>query len=640
MIRYQKGDKYSLTELIHYLVNHANEITELSCEEMLHESDAEQICEVLRCPTATIETLHLPNNALSLNAVKGIAKLLFTNTTITNLDLRHNGIGPIGLATLIQPLLRSNTTLRVLCLKDNHLTQKSCSSIESLIRHCKSLEELHLGHNTISHRGIGQLAEEIIRSPHLKNLNLSHNHLGHKGMTKLAKELQKAPHEIEVLDLACNQAGDKGMQAIMGLLLHDKNIQKLGFTSNDLGKSSGGMWCSILKHNYTLIELSLGGNQLGNEGVVDLATGLWENHSLIRLGLEWNQIGDEGGKAIAEVFTKNGNLQLLDLNRNKISRDGGVALAQALPYHLQLRVLHLEHNRLEDEAAVEFAKALCLCNSTLKEILWANNSFTNEGLHALSQAMRYRRNCKEWLQTEILNIKNNQLPTINWLARSVGDTELEKLASTLSNTGIQQLTCIFLGGTDITAKGMGRLCCWMESCRRLTRFYLRTSRIGDEGATQLGTVLKHNRTLEVLSITSSLITARGAAEIADGLLKNSTLTRLNLGNNLIRDEGCIVIFRALSTNTTLKSLNLMSNEIRGVKKSLWEDLVAIHANEVDLNDNLLTDECIGEFIIAMMGNCPFTFLDLTENKFSSKGAQVLSQCILLQQDSIAKSIKI
>ena len=641
MIRYQKGDEYSLNELIHILVNNTNEITELSCEEMLHESDVEQICEVLRLPTATLETLHLPKNTLSINSVNRIAELLFTNTTITNLDLRHNGIGPKGLATLIQPLLSANTTLRVLCLKDNHLTQKSCSSIESLIRHCKSLEELHLGHNTISHRGIGHLAEEIIRSPHLKNLNLSHNHLGHKGMAKLAKELQAAPHEIEVLDLACNQAGDMGMQAIMGLLLHDKKIQKLGFASNDLGTSSGGMWCSILKHNYTLIELSLGGNQLGNEGVIDLATGLWENLSLVRLELNWNQIGDKGGRAIAEVLKKNGKLQILDLNGNKISRDGGVALAQALPYHLQLRELHLDYNRLEDEAAVEFAKALCLCDSTLKEILWANNSFTNKGLNALSRAMRYRTNCQEWLNKDILSIQKNQVPAINWLARSIGDTELEKLATTLLNTGTQQrLTCIYLGGTDITANGMERLCRWMKSCLCLKRFYLRKSRIGDEGAAQLGTVLKYNRSLEVLSITSSLITVKGAAEIADGLLKNSTLTRLNLGNNLLRDEGCIVIFRALSANTTLESLNLMSNEIRGMKKSIWEELVSIHASEVDLNDNLLTDKCIGEFIIALMGNCPFTILDLSGNKFTSKGAQVLSKCIPLQQGSIIESIKI
>jgi Ran GTPase-activating protein (RanGAP) involved in mRNA processing and transport len=625
IVRYEKNDAYTPTQLVDFLVQHIAQITILSCEETLQESDTAKVCDTLRTPEASLETLRLPNNAISPKAAESLAKLLFTNTTITELDLRHNELGPVGLAILIHPLLSANTTLRTLCLKNNHLTSKAGSSIASLIRHCPSLEELHLGNNDMTHRGIGRCSLEIAKHS-LKRLHLAHNHLGSKGIAKLVKDLGEAhQHRLLFLDLTCNQAGNKGMQAIMGWLLYDRTLQKFWLSSNDLGPPSGGMWSSVLVHNYTLVELRLGGNQLGNEGASDLAKGLWENHSLVHLELDWNQIGDFGGKAIAKALTKNGKLQVVDLNGNQITREGGMALAKALPYHLQLRELRLDHNRLDDQVAFEFGQALLSCGQNFQTIQYTDNSFTEEGVHAIEQALRYRGNFRGWLKRDLQNIQRRYLPNLNWLDRRVGDPEVEKLAFALSNSPMQPPHCIYLGGQDITTKSMEHLCTWMESCQRLTRFYLRDSKIGDQGAAQVGNVLARNRSLEVLSVTSSCISAWGANAIADGLALNSTLTRLNLGNNLLRDEGCLAIGKALSANSTLVSLNIMSNQIRGTKVQFWEALVGTNVRELHMGDNLLTDDSTWSFAQALVDGCPFSIINLSGNEVSAKGAKVLSK---------------
>ena len=625
IIRYEKNDTYTPTQLIEFLALHVAQIKILSCEEVFQESDTAKVCDTLRKPETSLETLRLPNNEISPKAAESIAKLLFTNATITELDLRHNFLGPKGLANLIQPLLGANTTLRILCLKNNHLTYKASSSIASLIRHCSSLEELHLGNNDITHRGIGRCSLEIATHS-LKRIHLAHNHLGTKGIAKLVKDLGDShQRDLLFLDLTCNQAGNKGMQAIMGWLLYDRTLQKLWLSSNDLGPSSGGMWSSVLLHNYSLIELRLGGNQLGNEGATDLAKGLGQNQSLVHLELDWNQIGDEGGKAISVALTKNGKLQVVDLNGNQISREGGMALAKALPYHLQLRELGLDHNRLDDQVAYEFGQALLSCGPNLQTIRYTDNCFTEEGLYTIDQALRYRGNFRGWLKRDLQNIQRRHVPNLDWLDRCVGDPEVEKLAFTLVNTPMRPPSCIYLGGKDITTKSMEHLCAWMESCQRLTRFYLRDSNIGDQGAAHFGNVLAQNRSLEVLSLTSSCISAWGANAIADGLALNSTLTRLNLGSNFLRDEGCQAICMALSAYSTLISLNVMSNKIRGTKEQFWEALVGANVPELHMGDNLLTDDSTWSFAQALVDGCHFRIINLSGNELSAKGVKVLSK---------------
>lgn len=625
IVRYRKDDNYPPSQLIGFLEEHVNGISELSCEETLQDSDIALICETLRVPQASLQTLRLPRNGISIRGAESIARLLCTNQTISKLDLRHNQLGPTGVATLIQPLISENVTLRVLCLKNNQLTHRASSSIKSLIQHCKSLEELNLTNNSITHRGIGRFMGEISSSCNLKTLYLAHNHLGSQGIARLVKDLRAGRHNLEFLDLTCNQAGNKGMHSLLGMLLYDQMLQKLWLASNDFGAPCGGMLSSILRHNHTLVELRLGGNQLGNEGAVEISKGLLENNSLVRLEIDWNQIGDVGASGIAEALTKNGKLLVLDLNGNHISREGGVALAQALPYHLQLRELHLDHNRLDDEAALEFEKSLISCGRNLQLIQCESNNFSEQGLKALEQGWRFRSNCIGWLKRDLQKIQRNEVTTLNWLHRRFGDAEVEKISMALSNS--QKLTCIYLGGPDVTSKSLACLCRWMESSR-LKRFYLHSSKIGDDGASLLGTILKRNECLEVLSITSSRINVCGAEAIAEGLQINSTLSRLNLGKNLLRDAGCLAIGQALRGNISLKSLNLMSNQIQGLNAGIWEALVGSNVCELQLNDNLLTDESIiMGFALALVENCPFHIVNLSGNDVSRKGIQVLKRCL-------------
>ena len=612
----------------------------------------ERLCDLLndRHADFNLQVLHLGHNDLSKRSAASLAYVLYSNTTIRELDLSYNHLGHEGAQELSKSLSGTNATLETLLLDGNKLGPKGTKAIAQLLRNNSSIHEIGLGSNDIGVRGIKALvgggsgggSSRTIggRSPlsSLRTLRLSGNGLGGKGISQLALSLKESSHGLSFLDLSSNQAREAGAQAICDWLLFDKTLQVLWLTSNSFGASGGQAFDGVLKFNYSLRELRLGGNELGDAGVKALAGGLGDNTSLQRLALDYNHVGDAGAEAIAEVLKKNSTLEFLALNGNNIQH-GCAELAYALPYVTGLRALNLASNDMRDDAAFAFADMLVKSNSTFEMLDWRDNKLTPVGMAALESAFRYRTNLRKWLNRLLTDdLRHNKLKCLNWSSKeAIGDHEVTAVATVLGEGGSPGLNSVYLGGDMITSTAVQSLCQHVLAnpsvpCPRLVRLYIRGSSIGNEGSTMLGDALRNNSTLRSLSLTSSLITMAGAADLGKGLSANNTLERLTLGHNALRSEGLSRLVESLVDHPSLLSVNVMSNGIQGENQSgMWDGLAATRLKELDLQDNELTDSALREFAQSLFDQCPFKYINLCGNPSTSRGVQFLRR--ILPQDT-------
>jgi Ran GTPase-activating protein (RanGAP) involved in mRNA processing and transport len=75
----------------------------------------------------------------------------------------------------------------------------------------------------------------------------------------------------------------------------------------------------------------------------------------------------------------------------------------------------------------------------------------------------------------------------------------------------------------------------------LTTLDLGWNRIGDEGATELASMLRANATLTTLDLSGNRIGDEGATELASMLGANTTLAKLNLCSNDIDAAGDVLL---------------------------------------------------------------------------------------------------
>jgi Ran GTPase-activating protein (RanGAP) involved in mRNA processing and transport len=321
------------------------------------------------------------------------------------------------------------------------------------------------------------------------------------------------------------------------------------------------------------------------------------------------------------------------LSGNQIGQAGCIALAQALPYSLELRELNMTNNMMNDEAANAFAESLTDRHCGFERLHWEGNpSLSQEGVKTLQHAVQYRKNSRTWLKPSFIQqVQSDRCGSINWMCKeTISDFEVRKLASILlQSKGISRLTVFYLGGVDISAKGIKAIAEWIGSpgCS-LKRFFVRNTSMGDEGAASIADALESNTSLQELSLTGSHITAAGAASLGQSCAENETLTRLSLAYNHIGATGLLALARGVRLSKGLVSLNVMSNQIAIPKNSgIWDALSNSSIRELTLRDNAIDDDIIIDFVHSLRDQCPFRKLDFIDNQITDKGAWLLSKLL-------------
>ncbi|XP_005664915.1 NACHT, LRR and PYD domains-containing protein 9 isoform X2 [Sus scrofa] len=139
--------------------------TSLSC------MDVRQLCEALRHPMCSIESLVLMHSCLTSVACDHISQALLCNSSLTLLDLGLTYLEDDGVKSLCQVLKHPDCSLQHLWLMGCYLTSICCADLAAVLTQNEKLKTLKLGSNKLYDAGAKQLCEAL-KHPHCKLENL------------------------------------------------------------------------------------------------------------------------------------------------------------------------------------------------------------------------------------------------------------------------------------------------------------------------------------------------------------------------------------------------------------------------------------------------------------------------------------
>ena len=472
----------------------------------IDDAAAAVIAAVLEANT-TMTNLDLSLNNVGPAGAESLATALKTNTTLTNLDLSHNKVGPAGAESLATEL-KTNKTLTNLDLSQNNLGPAGAESLATALKTNTTLTNLVLISNELGPADAESLATALKTNTTLTNLNLSRNNLSPAGAESLATAL-KTNTTLTKLNLSQNNLGPAGAESLATALKTNTTLTNLYLPENNLGPAGAESLATALKTNTTLKNLSLCANKLGPAAAESLATALKTNTTLTNLDLLLNDVGPAGAESLATALKTNTTLTNLDICGNYVGPAGAESLATALKTNTTLTNLHICGNNVGPAGAESLATAL-KTNTTLTNLDFSSNYVGPAGAESLATALK----------------TNTTLTNLNICGNYVGPAGAESLATALK--------------TNTT----------------LTNLDLSHNNLGPAGAESLATALKTNTTLTNLDFSSNDVGLADAKALAKALKTNTTLTNLNLSKNNVGPAGAESLATALKTNTTLTTLDL------------------------------------------------------------------------------------
>ena len=432
-----------------------------------------------------------------------IAAVLEANTTLTNLDLSRNRVGPAG-AESLATALKTNTTLTNLDLSQNNVGPAGADSLATALKTNTTLTNLDLSQNNVGPAGAESLATALKTNTTLTNLNLSRNNVGPAGAESLATAL-KTNTNLTNLDLSQNNVGPAGAESLATALKTNTTLTNLDLSQNNLGPTGAESLATALKTNTTLTNLDLSYNNVGSAGAESLATALKTNTTLTNLHLSYNNVGPAGAESLATALKTNTTLTNLYLSYDNVGSAGVESLATALKTNTTLTNLYLSHNNVGSAGAESLATAL-KTNTTLTNLVLISNKLGPAGAESLATALK----------------TNTTLTNLVLISNKLGPAGAESLAKALK--------------TNTT----------------LTNLYLSQNNLGPADAESLATALKTNTTLTNLNLSHNNVGPAGAESLATALKTNTTLTNLNLSHNNVGPAGAESLAAALKTNNTYK----------------------------------------------------------------------------------------
>ena len=630
----------------------------------------------------TLRILGLGNNKIPQEACNELALAIKSNKHLKGLWLNDNNLH--SSVNIILNSLTAITTLTVLSLSKNQITEEADEALESVIMHNTGLEELYLNGNSL---GVGTLkvAKALQHITTLKKLVLSNNKIPQEACDELALAIKSNKHleilwlndnsllssaniilnsltaitTLTFLNLGNNQITHEADEALASVIMHNTGLEELYFDGNSLGVGTLKV-AKALQHITTLKKLGLGNNNIPQEACDELALaiksnkhlkGLWLNDNsllssvniilnsltaittLTFLNLGNNQITHEADEALASVIMHNTGLEELHFNVNSLGV-GTLKVAKALQHITTLRILGLGNNKIPQEACNELALAI-KSNKHLKG-LWLNDNNLHSSVNIILNSLT------AITTLTVLNLNKNQIT----------EEADEALASVIMhNTGLEEL---YLNGNSLGV-GTLKVAKALQHITTLKKLGLGNNNIPQEACDELALAIKSNKHLEILWLNDNSLLS-SANIILNSLTAITTLTFLNLGNNQITHEadealasvimhntgleelyfdgnslgvGTLKVAKALQHITTLKKLGLGNNNIP--QEACDELALAIKSNKhlkgLWLNDNSLLSS-VNIILNSLTAITTLTFLNLGNNQITHEADEALASVIM------------
>jgi Ran GTPase-activating protein (RanGAP) involved in mRNA processing and transport len=316
---------------------------------------------------SSLTLLSLGNNRMTDISCFSVVDSLAGNKTLMQLKLEFNQITDEGAAVIANSLLADDASgLTVLSLQYNLITDKCTEELAAALHTNKTLLSLLVGGNKIGDEGGYRLTDTLQYNGVLKVINLvGCDRVSKKCQNALQKVLDMPIHQ-RVLDHSCIPPAQVAEEE------EEEEVEEVEPKNPLLQK----MLTEIRADDPALTKVKLHGQDLDDEECTHLCNALQTNSTITSLSLGGNAIGDEGATALASALRFNHSISTIWLGNNLIGDEGAAELGDALLTNSTLSVLSLHNNKIGDKGAREFLKAL---GHEVREQSWAQKTENFEG---------------------------------------------------------------------------------------------------------------------------------------------------------------------------------------------------------------------------------------------------------------------
>lgn len=476
--------------------------------------------------------------------VNGIANMISSVATLTEIDLSHNRLGDKGTKNLFKAILTNplKSHLEKINLSSNGIEREGAQALKEFIIGQNQLRSVVFNNNDIQNEGCIYISEAISVSKSLITFELSNNGITMKGVKAIGKMLSEN-NVLEHFTFSMQNAKRiEGMRSLCHGIATNKKLISLDLSSSKIGSEGTSLLVEALSKNSTLLKLNISNNDVEDEGLLLLAKCMKENATLTHLNLSINDFRRIGTSSVASAITFS-CLSDIDLSGCSLSQGGVKALCISLRNNNSVEKLNLNNCRLGDADAQEISSAL-LENKTLKVLEMDDNKFEAQGLISISEMI----------------LQNPPLQQLSILGSTIMGLLAKGFANALaSNTNLSHLK-IQLGRT---ASGLSETKEVMDALVSKNNIELLSLKL-ELGKSRLSPVialLKANSNIKHIALTDSKLIDRDATSLATMLSENNSLESLDLRQNKIGSEGAMALASSLQKNSTLKILNLDENDI-------------------------------------------------------------------------------
>ena len=528
-------------------------------------------------------------------------------TTLNTIEIINFGITN-EIANNLANILHCNIQLQELHLNGNNLQTGSAIRIAKALQVISTLRILSLYNNKITDEAADDIAAVITHNTNFQHLNVCKNYFKPLGTTRIAKSLHNI-FTFTKLYISDNNITDEATESIVAVLSHNTQLQELNISGSALQTTRGDEIAKSLLNISTLTKFYFSNYSLTDEAINDIASAFCHNNKLEELDIHGNSLLASGAISIAKALQGIITLTKLCINDNNITYEAANDIAVVISNSIQLQEFDVGRNDFYEMGTVIIAKALQSI-STLTILRMNDNNITCKVTDCIAAAI----SCNIYLQE--FNIGGNKL----------GDTGAMNIARGLQC--ISTLTKLYIYDNNITYKVANDIAAAISCNTKLQEFDINTNDLQAVGAMKIAKALQGIDTLTKININDNNITFEAASDIAEAISKNIHLQEFDLGRNYFH-EGTMIIAKALQSISTLTILCMNDNNITYKVTDYIAAAIShnIYLQEFNIGGNKLGDTGIVNIAGGLQCISTLTKLYIYDNNITYKAADDIAAAI-------------
>ena len=555
----------------------------------------------------SLQVLDLSHTNMPKESSDDLALAIECNQCLNTIMLHSNNLQ--SAAIVILQALCNLSSLRVVDLRNNQLTEETGEYLSHLILNNPELNDMNLINNKIG-KGVLHIAKALKKVTSLKLLGLGYSSFPAQVCDELALAIQ-SNQCLQSLWLPCICLNSNVLQSMVTI----STLTDLNLNSTQLLEETGEVLSCIILHNTGLEHLYLSNNNLGN-GAVHVMKAIQHLTQLRTLHLgnvtSSRVVSEECGEALSYAMSNNNHLEDINLSNNNL-QEVAVHIVKGLQQLKSLQVLDLSDTNMPKESSDDLALAI-ECNQCLNTIMLRSNNLQSAAIVILQALCNLS-------SLRVVDLRNNQLTeeTGEYLSHLVlNNPELNHMNLNDNNIG----------------KGVLHIAKALKKVISLKVLGLGDNSFSAQVCDELALAIQSNQCLQSLWLPCICLNFN----VLQSMVTISTLTDLNLNSTQLLEEA-EVLSSVILLNTGLAHLYLSNNNLGNgavhVMKAIQHltQLRTLHLSNVT-SGGVVSEECGEALSYAMSNNNHLEYVDLSNNNIQTVAVHIVKG---LQQ---IKSLKV